>query len=65
MYDNTDRKRKAGICLVDAVYMATAVSARIIGLAWKDQLEVGYDAGIALLTPELNVQQVIVGGKTM
>ena len=51
--------------LLILIFLGFHVSARIIGLAWKDQLEVGYDAGIALLTPELNVQQVIVGGKTM
>lgn len=55
--------RKAGISLADAVYMATAVPARIMGLEHKGQLKVGFDADLVVLDPKLQVQQVIVGGK--
>ena len=55
--------QKAGISLVDAVYMATAVPARIMGLTQKGQLAEGMDADLVLLDDQLQVQKVIVAGK--
>lgn len=54
--------QKAGISLADAVYMATAVPARIMGLERKGQLKVGFDADMVVLDPKLQVQQVFVAG---
>lgn len=53
---------KAGISLTDAVYMATAVPARIMGLARKGRLQEGYDADLVILDNDLQVRQVIVSG---
>lgn len=54
--------QKAGISLTDAVYMATAVPARIMGLDRKGKLEAGYDADIVIFDSDIRARQVIVGG---
>lgn len=54
--------QRAGISLTDAVYMATAVPARIMGLPKKGRLQEGYDADLVILDEGLQVQQVIVSG---
>lgn len=53
----------AGISLVDTVYMATAVPARIMGLKKKGRIQVGFDADLVMIDRELQVQQVIIAGK--
>ena len=55
--------QRADISLVDAVYMATAVPARIMGLTNKGRLEEGMDADLVMLDPDLQVRQVFVSGK--
>ena len=55
--------QRAGIPLVDAIYMATAVPARIMGLTNKGRLEEGLDADLIMLDPDLNVRRVFVSGK--
>lgn len=58
--------RLIGLSLQDAVKMATLVPARIIGVAdRKGSLEAGKDADIVLLTKDLQVASVIVGGREM
>ncbi len=51
----------AGISLVDSVYMASTVPARLLGLP-KGQITVGYDADLVILDNELSVQAVYVKG---
>lgn len=54
--------QRAGISLVDAVYMATAVPARIMGLSKKGRLQEGMDADLVMLDEDLQVKQVFVAG---
>ena len=51
-----------GISLADAVYMATAVPARIMGLTTKGQLKEGFDADLVILSEDLQVQKVLFAG---
>jgi len=55
--------QKTGIPLEDAVYMATAVPARIMGLDRKGQLQEGYDADLVMLDEQLQVKNVFIGGE--
>ncbi len=54
--------QKVGISLADAVYMATAVPARVMGLEKKGKLAVGYDADIVIFDSDIQAHHVIVGG---
>lgn len=51
------------IPLVDAIYMATAVPARIMGLSQKGQLKEGFVADLVFLDHNLQVQKVLFSGK--
>ena len=54
----------AGVSLSDAVTMATATPARVVGLDdRKGHIKPGYDADIVLLDKNLQVQSVIAMGK--
>lgn len=54
--------QKTGIPLEDAVYMATAIPARIMGLDRKGQLWEGFDADLVILDEQLQVKNVFIGG---
>lgn len=56
--------QRAGIPLVDAVYMATAVPARIMGLNSKGRLQEGFDADLVILDKDLQVRKVFVSGQS-
>ena len=55
--------QKVDVPLHEAVIMATGNPARAIGLEKKGQLTVGADADFVVLSPELEVLRVSVGGK--
>ena len=55
--------QKVDVPLHEAVMMATGNPARAIGLEKKGQLTVGADADFVVLSPELEVLRVSVGGK--
>ena len=54
---------KAEVPLHEAVSMATENPARAIGLETKGRLEVGADADLVVLSPELEVVRTLVGGE--
>lgn len=54
---------EAGISLTDAVYMATATPARILGLNDRGILAPGKRADFTLFDEEIRVKRVIVGGE--
>ena len=55
---------RAGVPLWDAVAMATATRARVIGLAdRKGSLAPGFDADIVLMDKQLNVKAVMARGQ--
>lgn len=54
--------KEVGVPLAEAVAMATANPARALGAAAKGKLEVGADADLVVLSPELEVLQTFVGG---
>ena len=53
---------KVGVPLHEAVMMATENPARAIGLETKGRLEVGADADLVVLSPELEVLRTLAGG---
>ena len=54
---------KVNVPLHEAVMMATENPARAIGLETKGRLEVGADADLVILSPELEVVRTLAGGK--
>jgi N-acetylglucosamine-6-phosphate deacetylase len=54
---------KAEVPLHEAVSMATENPARAIGLETKGRLEVGADADLVVLSPELEVMRTLEGGE--
>jgi N-acetylglucosamine-6-phosphate deacetylase len=54
---------KVNVPLHEAVSMATENPARAIGLETKGRLEVGADADLVVLSPELEVVRTLVGGE--
>jgi N-acetylglucosamine-6-phosphate deacetylase len=54
---------KVNVPLHEAVMMATENPARAIGLETKGRLEVGADADLVVLSPELEVVRTLAGGK--
>ncbi len=55
---------RSGLPLVDVVRMATSTPADIIGQGKRrGRVAPGYRADLVLLSPELDVQQVVLGGK--
>ena len=54
---------EAGISLTDAVYMATASPARILGLRDRGTLAPGKRADFTLFGEGIRVKRVIVGGE--
>jgi N-acetylglucosamine-6-phosphate deacetylase len=54
---------KVNVPLHEAVMMATENPARAIGLETKGRLEVGADADLVVLSPELEVVQTLAGGE--
>jgi N-acetylglucosamine-6-phosphate deacetylase len=56
---------EAGVPLHEAVGMATANPARAIGLKGKGELQIGGDADLVILSPELEVVGTFAGGETI
>ncbi|HMC25296.1 MAG TPA: N-acetylglucosamine-6-phosphate deacetylase [Candidatus Udaeobacter sp.] len=54
---------KVNVPLHEAVMMATGNPARAIGLETKGRLEIGADADLVLLSPELEVLRTLAGGE--
>jgi N-acetylglucosamine-6-phosphate deacetylase len=54
---------KVNVPLHEAVVMATENPARAIGLQTKGRLEVGADADLVVLSPELDVVRTLAGGE--
>jgi len=54
---------KVNVPLHEAVMMATENPARAIGLETKGRLEIGADADLVVLSPELEVVRTLAGGK--
>jgi N-acetylglucosamine-6-phosphate deacetylase len=54
---------QVGVPLHEAVAMASANPARALGLAMKSRLEVGTDADLVVLSPQLDVLQTYLGGE--
>jgi len=54
---------KVNVPLCEAVVMATENAARAIGLEWKGRLEVGADADLVVLSPELEVVRTFSRGE--
>jgi N-acetylglucosamine-6-phosphate deacetylase len=55
---------QVGVPLHEAVAMTTANPARSLGLARKGKLEVGADADLVVLSPDLQVQQTFLAGES-
>ena len=55
----------AGAPLEEAVRIATATPARIMGLRSKGRLAPGFDADIAVFDGEINIKQVFLAGRAM
>lgn len=53
---------EAGVSVMEAVKMMTAVPARIMGLSSKGSLLPGYDADIAIFDDDVKIQHVFVSG---
>jgi N-acetylglucosamine-6-phosphate deacetylase len=54
---------KVNVPLHEAVMMATENPARAVGLETKGRLEIGADADLVILSPELEVSHTFVGGE--
>jgi len=54
---------KVNVPLHEAITMATENPARVIGLEAKGRLEMGADADLVVLSPELKVVRTLVGGE--
>jgi N-acetylglucosamine-6-phosphate deacetylase len=54
-----------GASLEEALAAATSVPARLLGLATAGALEVGVPADIVVLTEELEIERVLVGGEAL
>jgi N-acetylglucosamine-6-phosphate deacetylase len=54
---------KVNVPLREAVVMATGNPARAVGLERKGRLEVGADADLVVLSPELEVVRTFSGGE--
>jgi N-acetylglucosamine-6-phosphate deacetylase len=52
-----------GCSATDAIAAATSVPARVIGAAHKGRLEVGADADLVVLTPDLRPVETIIAGR--
>ena len=55
----------AGATLTDAVKMATATPARIMGFADRGELKAGNRADLVLFDEDIVIQRTIVGGQTV
>ena len=56
--------KQAGIPLADVVRSATQTPARIMGFGdCKGEIKTGYDADIVIFDEDVNVSDVIIGGK--
>jgi N-acetylglucosamine-6-phosphate deacetylase len=55
----------ADVPLTDAIKMASKTPARILGLATKGELKVGYDADIVIFDGDINVKKTVIGGRTV
>jgi N-acetylglucosamine-6-phosphate deacetylase len=56
---------RVGVALHEAIAMATDTPAHAIGLTNKGQFKVGGDADFVVLTPELEVAETFLGGKSI
>jgi N-acetylglucosamine-6-phosphate deacetylase len=52
-----------GASFEETIVAATAIPARIIGEPGTGRLEVGLPADVVVLTPELEIQRVLVAGR--
>ncbi len=66
-YDRLVRNmiKMADVPLTDAIKMATATPAKIIGAKSKGELKVGYDADVVIFDGDINIKRTIIGGKTV
>ena len=66
-YDRLVRNmiKMADVPLTDAIKMATATPAKIIGANTKGELKVGYDADVVIFDGDINIKRTIIGGKTV
>lgn len=55
----------AGATLTDAVKMATATPARIMGFEDRGRLETGLRADLVLFDDDINIRRTIIGGRTV
>lgn len=55
--------QEAGVPLEDAVYMITAVPARLYGLTAKGKLCVGCDADVVIFDEDIRMQRIFIGGE--
>ncbi len=55
----------AEVPLTDAIKMASKTPAKILGLATKGELKVGYDADIVIFDGDVNVKRTVVSGRTV
>ena len=53
---------QVGVPLHEAIAMATANPARALGLEKKGELEVGRDADLVVISPDLEVKQTFLAG---
>ena len=56
---------RLGVPLADAVGAATAVPARVLGLAEVGRLDVGLPADIVILDDQVEIDRVLVGGRVL
>lgn len=54
----------AGVSLTEAVKMMTQTPARVMGLNFKGRIQENYDADLVLFDEDINIQRVILNGKT-
>jgi N-acetylglucosamine-6-phosphate deacetylase len=65
MLDAVRNLHALGASLEEALAAATSVPARLLGLATAGTLEVGVPADIVVLTEELEIERVLVGGEAL
>lgn len=55
--------KQVGVSVEDAVYMMTEVPACMLNLATKGKIAVGYDADLVVFNDNIDIKNVIIGGK--
>ena len=62
MIDAVRNLHNLGVPLADAVEAATAVPARVLGLAEIGRIDVGLPADVLVIDDAVTIQRVLVGG---